>query len=604
MAEDTTPEAVDAEELAERLAEEKMREAHLGKPMAEFERVRRTKVFDGEEVDVAYRLQPVSLGFITDYYAPLTPGVVEHVDGIRIDRDISIPLKDGRTLYADLFRPEGQLELLPVIAVWTPFGKRHWLGADVTPALHQAMGVPKGTISDMPAFEAPDPSYWCRVGYAICNIDATGSGYSEGDQAFCTTQGGRDGAEAIDWIGEQPWSNGRVGLVGNSGLAMGQWFIAAEQPKHLACIAPWEGSADLYRESICHGGIPAPAFADMIFANFRGPGLTEDPATMIHERPLFDAYWADKAAVFERIKVPAYVCGGFSHFHLRGSMEGFRRMKSRRKWLRLHREFEWPDFNEPANREDLKLFFDRYLRDMHNGWEMTPKVRVDVMDAYDHDFRVRRAEADFPIPRVEYTKFYLDAAGTMSLTPAETETTAGYDSVTGQLNFDFRCDDDLELTGNFVLRLWISAETDDADVFVTVTKMAQDGQTWIPTLALGAPDPGAQGRLRASMRELDPAKSLPYLPQYTFTNPQKLTPGEPVALDIEIWPHGRIWHKGEILRVTVAGRAIRDESWFLPVVVDSINSGRHTVHTGGRFDSYLLAPVVPPKWVSGDYVVR
>lgn len=42
-------------------------------------------------------------------------------------------------------------------------------------------------------------------------------------------------------------------------------FIAAEQPPHLACIAPWEGLGDYYRESICRGGIPDHAFWDLLF---------------------------------------------------------------------------------------------------------------------------------------------------------------------------------------------------------------------------------------------------------------------------------------------------------------------------------------------------
>lgn len=127
---------------------------------------------------------------------------------------------------------------------------------------------------------------------------------------------------------------------------------------------------------------------------------------------------------------------------------------------------------------------------------------------------------------------------------------------------------------------------------------------FVPTTVFGSPDPGAKGQLRASRRELDPEKSLEHLPQYTFAHEQKLTPGEPTELSIEIWPHARIWHKGEKVHVVVAGRPIRDPSWFLPTMVESINQGAHTIHTGGRYDTYLLAPVVPPKYKSGDFEVR
>lgn len=58
--------------------------------------------------------------------------------------------------------------------------------------------------------------------------------------------------------------------------------------------------------------------------------------------------------------------------------------------MRAHRDFEWPDSYNPENLEDLKKFFDRYLKDIHNGWEFTPRVRIDVMDAYDYDYASKR----------------------------------------------------------------------------------------------------------------------------------------------------------------------------------------------------------------------
>ena len=584
-------------------AEDAMAEFSKAKQTINYEEVFVKKTLDGDEYDVLYHKQPVELGFRTDYYAPFKPST-EINDGIRYDRDVAVPISGGRTIYIDVYRPEHQLWNLPVIMMYTPYGKRHWHGKSETPGLHQAMGVPRGTISDRAAFEGADAGFWCQQGYCVVNVDATGTGYSTGDNSFMTAQGGKDGAEVVDWIGVQKWCNGNVGMAGNSGLAMVQWMIAAEKPEHLTCIAPWEGTSDLYRENICMGGIPSPAFAELIWYDFRGPGLQEDPSYMLKMHPLMNSYWNDKAIKLENIRIPAYVCAGYSHFHLRGSMEGFRRIKSRSKWLRMHRDFEWPDFNRPENIQDLKLFFDRYLKNMNNGWEMTPKVRLDVMDAYDFDFRTNRPEADFPIPRTQYTKYHLDASD-MKLTtePVANEASVSYDSEKEEVAFDITFDEDTELSGNFVLRTWISSETDDADVFCLVQKLGIDKQL-LSTHVFGVADPGAQGRLRASRRELDKTKSLPHLPQYTFTTEEKLIPGEPVAMDIEIWPHARIWHKGETLHVVIAGRPIRDPSWFLPTMVESINKGKHTVHTGGKYDSYLLAPLVPPKYKCGDYEVR
>lgn len=568
-----------------------------------YENIFEKRTFDGVEYEVCFHKQPVSLGFRTDYYAPFNQ-TTEIFDGIRYDRDVEVPISEGRKIYIDVYRPEDKLENLPVIMMWTPYGKRHWHGRKETPGLQQAMGVPKNTISDSAVFEGADPLYWCYQGYCVVNVDATGCGYSTGNGSFMTSQGGKDGAEVIDWIGEQSWCNGNVGMAGNSGLAMVQWMIAAAKPKSLKCIAPWEGTSDLYRESLCVGGIPAPAFANMIFWDFRGPGLMEDPGYMIKKYPLMNEYWKDKEIKLENIKIPVYACAGYSHFHLRGSMEGFRRIKSKKKWLRMHRDFEWPDFNKPENIKDLQLFFDRYLKGIHNGWEMTPKVRVEVMDSYDLDYCTNRPELEFPIPRTEFKKYYLDASN-MSLndSPVSIESNVSYNSVGEDISFDIKFNEETELTGNFVLKLWVSAETDDADIFCLVQKLDLDGN-FLPTTVFGVADPGAQGRLRVSMRELDEEKSKEYLPKYKFTKQQKLSKGEIVPIEIEIWPHSRIWHKGESLRVNIAGYAIRDKSWFLPTFVDSINEGKHTIHTGGKYDSYLLVPHIPPKHKSGDFEVR
>ncbi|MFT8823741.1 CocE/NonD family hydrolase [Liquorilactobacillus satsumensis] len=598
---------LDPEILAEKKQQE--REANMArfskqKQTIDYQHADFEQKFGNDHYSVHYNKQPLSLGFRTDFYDELKPSVEIIDEDIRYDRDVKVEISQERHVYLDIYRPLNQLNNLPVIVAYTPYGKRHWHGSSITPGLHQALGVPRGTISKMAAFEGPDPSFWCRQGYCVINVDAPGVGHSTGTNSFMTSQGGRDGAEIIDWIGSQNFSNGNVGLAGNSGLAMVQWMIAAAKPKHLVCIAPWEGTNDLYRESLCVGGIPGPAFGDMIFHDFRGPGWQEDPGYMLKEFPLMNSYWNDKRLAVENIRIPVYATAGYSHFHLHGAITGFERLKTRKKWLRLHRDFEWPDFNRSENQIDLLKFFDRYLRNIHNGWEMTPRIRLEVMDAYEYDYQTNRPEDDFPLARTKYTKYFLNAADRSLNSKAITETkTVKYDSQKEDISFNYTFVNDTELTGHFKLHLWISSETDDADVFVLVQKTTATG-TLIPTTVFGVADPGAHGQLRASLRELDQQKSTDAIPFYTFSKRQPLKAGEPTLLEIEIWPTSRIWHAGESLQVNIAGRPIRDKSWFLPTEVESINQGMHTIYTGGDYDSCLLAPVIPPKYTSGKFVVR
>ena len=578
-------------------------EAEKGAFDVGFEKVIVKKNFNGEEIDVTMRKQPLSAGFRTLYYAPQEPGTYI-VNNLIYERDIPVKLRDGRTIYADIYRPQGQTNI-PVILAWTPYGKRHWY-AENTPGLYQAIGVPKGTISKLPPFEAPDPMFWCAQGYAIANVDAPGTGYSEGDNTIWTEQGGKDGYDFIEWVATQKWCNGKVGMIGNSGLAMSQWYIAAECPPHLAAIAPWEGTSDLYREWAAPGGVTHTDFTTLIFGDYRGPGLTEDLTDMIRKYPMMNGYWEDKIAKVEKIKIPTYITAGYCHaYHLRASVGNFNKIKSKKKWIRMHRNFEWADFNNPQNIDDAKRFFDRYLKDVHNGWEMTPKVRVEVTDAYEYDYVTNRPEEDWPIPRTEYTKFYLNASdNSLTKEPVTEKSSLTYDSAKDEALFEFTFDEETEITGHSKLRLWLAAETaEEADVFVEIRKLDCNGKH-IPTHVHGEEDPGFLGKLRASHRELDQQKSTEYLPVHTHKNKQPLVPGEPVALDIEIWPNSKIWHKGEKLQVCVSGKLVRSKTWFMPTNFEKENDGNHVIYTGGEYESYFLAPVVPPKYTCGEYVYR
>ena len=326
-------------------------------------------------------------------------------DGICYDRDVAVALRDGTTIYTDVYRPEGATGV-PAIVAWSPYGKRAGYAG-----MYFMLGVPEGTNSEMTKFEGPDPSYWCHYGYAVINPDARGAGNSEGDESVSGSGEGRDGSDLIEWVAAQECSNGKVGLAGDSWLAVSQWFTAAQQPPHLACIAPWEGFVDVYQSFARPGGIMQTGLMGFIagFIGY-GPGRVEDIVAMAEGHPFMDAYWEDKVARLERIDVPAYVTAGWNTaLHSRGSIDGFRGIASTHKWRVAHREFEWPYFYTPENLEDLRRFFDRYLKGIRNGWELTPRVRIDVMDADDFDHASKRAEAEFPLARTHYQEFFLDA---------------------------------------------------------------------------------------------------------------------------------------------------------------------------------------------------
>lgn len=549
---------------------------------------------------------------------------------ILLERDVAIKLRDGVTIYADVFRPVGD-EACPAILAWSPYGKE--IGGQMLDDVPMRSGVPLSATSGLEKFEGPDPAYWVAHGYAIVNPDKRGAYMSEGNLLYWGHEDALDGCDVIEWIASQPWSNGKVGMSGNSWLTVSQWFIAAERPEHLVAIAPWEGFCDHYRESGTRGGIPAPEFPEMIAETFASAhGMLEDQPRMIVERPFMCDYWEDKAARVENIEIPAYVVASYTNsVHTHGSFAGFRRMASKEKWLRVHNTSEWFDYYTPENVEDLRRFFDHYLKGIDNGWEQTPRVRLSVLNPGGTDI-VGRTEEEFPLARTQYRKLYLSAAdSTLCTTLPDQQAVSEYqsDSVRHEVTYRYRMEKPTELTGYMKLHLWVSApDHDDMDLAVRVEKLSRDGQ---PLPDRTGNIIAATGLMRVSMRQLDEARSTEAEPYYTFTTEQKLKPGEIVPVEIEIWPMGLYFNEGEMLQLTVgayqpANAAIpfgsasisvpREGYTFMPgqpvdmitvggnapqcadptdVVVSPAthNAGRHRIYTGGQYDSYLYVPEIP-----------
>jgi len=586
------------------------------------ERFYEKRVFDGVEYDVPFvkgkpgktkeemdamraggQMNEDPMAAMFSFCAKLNHRTYEAAPGIMCEQDVPTKLRDGVTLYSDIYRPTNCTEKIPVIVSWGMFGKRPAEGQDNW----QLMGVPPKTVSDMAKFECADPGYWCYYNYAVANVDQRGVGNSEGNINLWGSQDAQDGYDYIEWIAKQEWCNGCVTLFGNSGVCMAHWKIAAAQPPSLVCLAAWEGQGDLYRESYFCGGIPNPNYEANIIKEVACKNYVEDTVTMVNKYPFWNSYYDDKATKWANIKIPTYVTAGWVHHHLRGSVEGFRRIRAPKKWLRIHRDFEWPDDYRNENVEELRKFFDRYTKHIHNGWEFTPRVRMDVMDAFAYDFAERREEKEFPIARTEYRKVYLNAAEQDGgYEPFAAESEVVYDPEDGTATFNFRVPEDIEVSGFMKLHLWVECRGhDNMDLFPWIMKLGQNKE-YVPIECMGSPYRGAWGFLRCTHRDLHPTLATDFQPIHAHTGEERMKPGEIFPVDIELYPHSRIWHKGEYISIQLAGRFIKTV-WFHDVAMNhdlDNGNGKHVIHTGGKYDSYLQIPVIPPKYTSGDYVYR
>ncbi|KAL2136662.1 hypothetical protein VTI74DRAFT_2394 [Chaetomium olivicolor] len=144
------------------------------------------------------------------------PGQRPLPTAIRFDHNHAFPMRDGVKLRADIFHPvHSDAEPVPAIIHWDPYGKTS-TGFITLDSFPLRSGVQKSRLSGYESLEALDPAEWVPRGYAVINVDARGSGDSEGDLRWWGTPEGQDGHDFVEQIAGQPWCSGRVALAGNS----------------------------------------------------------------------------------------------------------------------------------------------------------------------------------------------------------------------------------------------------------------------------------------------------------------------------------------------------------------------------------------------------
>lgn len=518
--------------------------------------------------------------------------------GLTIERNCRIPLRDGVEIFADLYRPEGATANVPLLLAWGPYGKHALTNRVFWPR----SGVDPEWLSELTPFEGPDPVWWGRHGYGVAVVDPRGAWLSGGDFHHNGVLEAEDCADAIEWLGRLPWSNGRVGMTGVSYLANIQYLVAPLRPGPLAALNPWEGFSDWYREFAYHGGILETSFLPRACDNIQWSlNRTEDSWANIVAHPLIDDYWHSKDLDLEAIGQPAYVVASWSDqgLHLRGTIEAWRRMGSAEKWLDIHGQKKWAHYYRPESRARQLAFFDHYMRDRPTALAAWPRVRIEVRER--HGVAEERAENEWPLAHTDYRRLALDAtSGTMGGDPPS-ESEVRYPASDGRICFDHLFAEETEITGHASVKLWVEADgSDDMDLFVALQKIDAAGEpVGFTFYAFYENGPVALGWLRASHRALDPERSRPERPVHRHTSEDRLRPGECVPVEIEIWPFSARFAAGETLRLIVAGSDIyrREDGAMLPFPLhqQTRNAGTHIVRTGGAFDSAILLPVIPSK---------
>ena len=366
-----------------------------------------------------------------DFPVPRPPS-----NDIRLENYVPIRVRDGVTLYADIYRPVAAGKY-PVLVSRTPYSTERMPDAYAAPV------------------------FFARRGYVFVYQDVRGRHESEGRwDPFRNEQ--EDGYDTIEWAANQPWSNGRVGMQGGSYLGHVQWQAALKAPPHLVTIFPNFAPTSIYHDTVTLNGAfrlslafgwGAVRQASRIMQNTgvhtMGDGVEElsfekilwhlplrDMQSLAGRNaqfyqdwlghPDYDEYWRPFSVDerFEAIGTPVQTFGGWYDILLRGTINGYvgvtkggktatARDKSKMiigPWGHgASRKYGDLDFGEQAMVEARAVelrWFDHWLKGIDNGVQNEPPVRIFVMG-----INRWRDEHEYPLARTEYRKMYLQSSG-------------------------------------------------------------------------------------------------------------------------------------------------------------------------------------------------
>ena len=373
---------------------------------------------------------------------------------IELAENVWVRMRDGIRLCVDIYHPKAPGKF-PALISFSRYGKDSQK-LPTNPAYQ-----PSDYIRGTGGHEGGEQCYFVPRGYIQVIPDIRGIGMSEGET---TLDWVRDGYDLIEWVAEQDWCNGNVGLIGMSGFAVSQYLIASQRPPHLKAIFPFEGATDYYRHFYYHGGIfcyylplhlgnliPAQSRKPISLKEFdneevqkRIKELQNDPDIKCtpylylitispHMNPtLFDlmlhAYdgpYYQKMSPYNRfneIKIPSYLGSRWNAWviHQPGAFDAYENLatsKKNRKLLLIPSD-NYGGMDRPFHEiQDICLrWYDHWLKGIDTGIMDEPPILIFIQG-----INRWRYENEWPLAITEWTKFYLREGGELSTTPPDSK---------------------------------------------------------------------------------------------------------------------------------------------------------------------------------------
>ncbi len=525
-------------------------------------------------------------------------------------------------------------------------------------------GAPFPTLLIRTIYDKQQDRYvaWTRRfverGYAVVMQDCRGRHDSDGPWQPYVNEA-NDGHDTIEWIGSQPWCDGNVGMFGISYVGFTQTLPATLRSPYLKALVPIASQQDNFGHFYVDGALQL--HVAMNFVNMAGRTMKREATSLLDwdalwrrlplesalddivDLPFYrdairhsanDEFWLGYGLKgrYGEVETPSYFITGWydnlvhEAFKLYAGWSTQSRTDESRRRTRLlvgpwsHQNiggsapFGSVSFGGAAALdvvEEQLRWYDRRLRGVDNGIDDEPPIRIFVMSE-----NVWRSEAEWPLARTEFTRFYLHSSraanslagdGALSSTRPDDEPTDTFDydpsDPVPTLGGPFmmlansgpsdrrpveRRDDvlvyrsapleeDVEVTGPVEATLYISSDGHDTDFTATLVDIFPDGRAIIL----------CEGIRPARCRE-------------SLEQPTPIEPGEVYELRIDLWETSNLFKRGHRIGVEVSSsnfpRFARNlNTGEAPGLSAEMRVANQTVYHDVERPSYVTLPVIPRR---------
>ncbi len=596
-------------------------------------------IFKADEVKIVpdhFSLEPEKLPVGAQWEGKLYEGfpimVKEEISPpkykMKVLKNVKVKMRDGTNLAVDLYLPDEEHEKFLGLVAWGMWGKDNqegvlWLKEFPQPYF-------KSPWWDG-GLEAGDIEYFVSRGYAYIIPDPRGVGNSEGEppRTLIDLHKPEDIYDLIEWAAKQPWSNGKIGMVGPSSYSLSQYMIATNPPPHLVALFPigsfyppadpFTGMIDATLAGIFHGGhihdsslpvrqwgppmspevLPKEEYEKRLKELLEYPDIKFHPKfrsslIYIREPILFDYLMSafhptPTEAGLDKIKIPFYVGvpapgGGGGRLYWSG-YEAYNKIASEKKKFLI---FNPGELSRPFVELQYEIirWYDYWLKGIDNGIMDEPPIKLFMGGVNKWKF-----EDEWPPKDTKYINLYLRKGNRLSEVPEGPsapdvvfQPSPLKDPTVYSLNYvtdPFK--EDREICGPAAFHLEATVDQDDVNWIIWVVDISPDGSKQLMT----------EGWLRGSFRALDEEKSKPWAPVHKVQDPIPIPKGEKVSYAINLMPITWVVQKGHSIGVIIRtqddmfSRLAIGGVYFLPRMVDTTIN----IHLGSG--SFLTLPV---KW--------